>query len=699
MRMRSLLRPVLPLLVAAFSLASPALAQQTLRGTLHVVWDGEETAGRPDGVRHYLVQPDGRATELLLGEDEVRRMGGVGALDRRRVEVSGNEVPGRAGLKTLRAFAVKEAEGEPRTPDPTSVPPQAFVVLLCRFADEAGAPVTPGQMETLMGPTYPGMGHFYAELSGDPAVMAANRVAGWFTLPQPRSAYIDGTETNHGTLARDCAAAADPTVDFSPYYGVAFQFNGPLAIRNAPPHDTVSYGGSWSLTVDGAAQRAFGVTWISSNHASSYMVHAHEMGHALGWPHSSGSYGQEYDSHWDLMSRGYLRFQQPWGWHSIHTIAPHKDQKGWIPPSRRWIPAPASEERRSLARGALPPAGEGYLIARIPKLHPGQEYVVEARRVAGYDNPLPGEAVIIHEMMGNRAFVVDPDLNGNPNDAAAMWLPGETFTDSVNGVQVLVTGETDGRFDVTIRRGWRLAVDLQGPGTVQASGWPPCGGDCAVYFGARNQAVTVVATPAAGYTFAGWGGACSGTGACTVTMGGERFLTARFAGPGGVPEIVSDTLLRAGAMGAAYADTLEAEGVTGAAAWTVTGGALPEGVALNAATGVVTGVPAQSGVFRFTATLAAGGFTDARTFRLEVARPTVAAPAVMEHLLGGTPLAGDLARFLDLAGNRNGRVDVGDVRAWLQSTGGLAPDTRELRELLDAMEPAPKTGRTPSTQP
>ncbi|MEK7642063.1 MAG: LamG-like jellyroll fold domain-containing protein, partial [Patescibacteria group bacterium] len=41
--------------------------------------------------------------------------------------------------------------------------------------------------------------------------------------------------------------------------------------------------------------------------------------------------------------------------------------------------------------------------------------------------------------------------------------------------------------------------------------------------------VTLTATPAAGYTFSGWSGACSGTGSCTVTMNANTAVTAAFS--------------------------------------------------------------------------------------------------------------------------------------------------------------------------
>ena len=50
----------------------------------------------------------------------------------------------------------------------------------------------------------------------------------------------------------------------------------------------------------------------------------------------------------------------------------------------------------------------------------------------------------------SRAFVVDPDNNGNPDDAGARWLPGETFTDGANGITVTVDSETAEGYVVTI---------------------------------------------------------------------------------------------------------------------------------------------------------------------------------------------------------------------------------------------------------
>src|SRR5262249_19184712 len=65
-----------------------------------------------------------------------------------------------------------------------------------------------------------------------------------------------------------------------------------------------------------------------------------------------------------------------------------------------------------------------------------------------------------------------------------------------------------------------------GGGTVGAPGLT-CGARCTAFFG-RGQSITVSALADVGSAFVEWGGACSGTGPCKVTMDGAKNLTARF---------------------------------------------------------------------------------------------------------------------------------------------------------------------------
>jgi hypothetical protein len=159
------------------------------------------------------------------------------------------------------------------------------------------------------------------------------------------------------------------------------------------------------------------------------------MGHALGWPHSSGPYGEVYDSRWDVMSSA-ASGTALYGRVPIHTIATHKHDVGWIPEHRVWRPVRNASETRLVARSALP-GGDGALMAETA-ITDTSAYTVESRIHAGYDQELPAEAVLIHRRGFHQAYVVDPDGNGEPNDLGAAWTPGETFEDEDIGLAVAV---------------------------------------------------------------------------------------------------------------------------------------------------------------------------------------------------------------------------------------------------------------------
>jgi uncharacterized repeat protein (TIGR02543 family) len=70
-----------------------------------------------------------------------------------------------------------------------------------------------------------------------------------------------------------------------------------------------------------------------------------------------------------------------------------------------------------------------------------------------------------------------------------------------------------------------------GSGTVRSSpAGISCGTDCSEPY-ASGTAVSLTATPAAGYVFSGWSGACTGTGTCSVTLSANKTVTATFNAP------------------------------------------------------------------------------------------------------------------------------------------------------------------------
>ncbi|HEY6909173.1 MAG TPA: hypothetical protein VI356_07375 [Myxococcales bacterium] len=74
-----------------------------------------------------------------------------------------------------------------------------------------------------------------------------------------------------------------------------------------------------------------------------------------------------------------------------------------------------------------------------------------------------------------------------------------------------------------------LSVAVTGAGTVASTpNGISCPGSCSVPF-ADSAFVTLTATPAAGATFLGWGGACTGTGACSVALTADASVSAQFS--------------------------------------------------------------------------------------------------------------------------------------------------------------------------
>ena len=76
---------------------------------------------------------------------------------------------------------------------------------------------------------------------------------------------------------------------------------------------------------------------------------------------------------------------------------------------------------------------------------------------------------------------------------------------------------------------YTLTVSRTGSGSVTSTPTGiACGGDCSEGY-SSGTSVSLNAVAASGYTFGGWGGACSGTGGCTVSMTSARNVTATFA--------------------------------------------------------------------------------------------------------------------------------------------------------------------------
>jgi galactose oxidase-like protein/List-Bact-rpt repeat protein len=94
-----------------------------------------------------------------------------------------------------------------------------------------------------------------------------------------------------------------------------------------------------------------------------------------------------------------------------------------------------------------------------------------------------------------------------------------------------VTGSGTGSGTITSQAGLSPAVNCVVTAGTAVSG------ACSVQY-AQGTAVTLTATPAGGQTFDGWGGDCSGTGTCALTMSTNRAAASAFSAPAGLEATV-----------------------------------------------------------------------------------------------------------------------------------------------------------------
>lgn len=125
-------------------------------------------------------------------------------------------------------------------------------------------------------------------------------------------------------------------------------------------------------------------------------------------------------------------------------------------------------------------------------------------------------------------------VNGTRVTLTARPDPGSVFAgwsgDCTGASNCVLTVSANKQVAATFNKAttFALAVTRFGSGTVTSNpAGINCGTDCTETY-AAGTTVTLTATPAAGFKFSGWSGACTGTGNCAVTMTAARNVTATF---------------------------------------------------------------------------------------------------------------------------------------------------------------------------
>lgn len=427
-----------------------------VQGILNVVWGDPHpgTFGLPT-LKYFLSSDRAAVIELVIREDLVIAAGGALALDGTRVEVL-LEPPGNPrgdGLKAA-AAVVRSLQLVDRVSAKNStksvIGAQPWVSILCKFADVAAEPKPLSYFQGMYASSYPGLDHYWREISYDKVNVSGSSAVAWVTMPHPVSHYESSSGGDLDALISDCTTEADPYVHFPSFVGINMMFNdtfGPYA-----------WGGSRYLNRDGE-WKLYRVTWEPPWGYANAAVIAHEMGHGFGLPHSNNADGDAspYDNPWDVMSDSwhYALSHTTYGTLGKGTIAYHRDLLGWIDSARKLTIDSPGTYQHTLAHLSLQSTDNLRLI-RIMQPGSAKFYTVEVRDLVGYDSRLPGFAVVMHEIDRSRrehAWLVDIEDVNNGADEGAMWRVGECFEDEANQISVCVQSVTAEGFVVQVSYG------------------------------------------------------------------------------------------------------------------------------------------------------------------------------------------------------------------------------------------------------
>jgi M6 family metalloprotease-like protein len=428
-------------------------------GRLDIFFGDNFSTQKPTKTQYnYLVSDSGERINISVNPELTSEYGGLAKLNGQRVEVSfmqpsislqdteKNPIP----VQSIKPAASKTNLAKLQdTYYPVGV--QKFVTVLCRFADSTG--VTPHQPDFyrgMLGSTAPGLDNYWKEVSYGKLGVDGTTVAGWYNLPGTRASYFSSPDTiDLVKLRNDCISVADNDVNFGNFQGITMAFNQNL--------DGPAWGSRTYMMLDGV-EKYYASMWMPEYPGyQEQHVYAHEMGHGFGLPHSSGDYGLDYDSQWDVMSNGAKNVDPTYGKIAPHTIGDYKDYINLFGPNRvvyqydLTVPKTFDLERMAQPVSTTNPQVI-YLVS--PNASSTQRvFTLESRMFAGYDVNLPGEAVIAHNInygRDNWAQVLDVDQNGNPNDSGAMWTAGETYSNSVNDLAFKINSKSSSSFNVTV---------------------------------------------------------------------------------------------------------------------------------------------------------------------------------------------------------------------------------------------------------
>lgn len=186
-------------------------------------------------------------------------------------------------------------------------------------------------------------------------------------------------------------------------------------------------------------------------------------------------------------------------------------------------PTLASNPSGSLLESAVSPDGTTLAVAVTPNSNSAGGYIALYSMTTGQ---------LIRQLTNG---TTDEDPAWSPDGTQLVFARGDSlYTTSVNGSpgdeKLLVSNAeapTWGGPNILSAQTLTVSLTGKGKGTVTGSSIS-CPATCTHSY-ASGTRVTLAAAPASGSTFAGWSGACTGRGACSLTMSSDQTVTASFA--------------------------------------------------------------------------------------------------------------------------------------------------------------------------
>lgn len=445
---------LLALVVLAGGAAAGPVSEAVATGIITAVWV-DWPDGRAEPPRFYLNGADGSLTELLPGAVpawELERMIG------QQVLAGGPAMETAAGggeMNRLVVSSLAPLGGDKSVAtDPETVGNSRWLALGCKFPDVAAVPHDMAYYAGMYRNTYPGLDHYWREVSYGQMDLAGSQAAGWFTLPKNQAAYYDGG-LKWWDIVNDCTAAADAAVTFTDYDGLSFILNDTLGGS--------ALGGPIIWDLDGARQ-IYAANWIPAWASSTLSIFQHEMGHGYRFSHSASATGEEYADVWDVMGKdraGCAANDPLYGCVGKYPIAYHRgNATAWL--DGRIYDAGPGTHTITLAP-ATRPSDPGYQMIRVPIDPAPYHYLtIEARQKESYDAGLPGNAVILHEIAERavKAWIISPcppqeGVICDGDSEGAMLCVGETLALALGNVAV--------RVDAAEGNGYRLTIVNNAP--------------------------------------------------------------------------------------------------------------------------------------------------------------------------------------------------------------------------------------------